>query len=61
VLMRSIALAMGSGLESVGDTLTGYESWLTSLESLMNTAVSSYNSYIDLANAITKEQKKLLE
>ncbi|ABN06356.1 hypothetical protein Mlab_0180 [Methanocorpusculum labreanum Z] len=46
-------------LESMGDTLTGYETRLTSLESLMNTAVSSYNSYIDLANAITKEQKKL--
>ncbi|HKL98066.1 MAG TPA: hypothetical protein VJ857_05310 [Methanocorpusculum sp.] len=46
-------------LEGMENTITQYEARLTSLESSMKTALAEYNSYIDRANRVTSQQKKL--
>ena len=46
-------------LEIMEETITQYENDLNSLAALMDAKLSVYNSYIDQANAITAQQKKL--
>jgi hypothetical protein len=46
-------------LETMEETMIQYETRLNSLAVLINTELSAYNSYIDQANAITAQQKKL--
>lgn len=48
-----------SKIEGVEGTIAQHETRLSSLESSMNTALAEYNSYIDQANSIVSQQKKL--
>ncbi len=46
-------------LETMEETVIQYETRLNSLAALMDEKLSAYNSYIDQANAVTAQQKKL--
>ena len=46
-------------IESMEETVIGYETKLNAIAALMDEKISTYNAYVDSANALTADQKKL--
>lgn len=46
-------------IESMEETVIGYETKLNAIAALMDEKISAYNAYVDSANTLTADQKKL--